>query len=217
MTMQYKYHSLQNNQEYNCSEHDKDGNLVSDDPIPVRYGNMFLFDISPGNFLQIRASRRDSSVDKGAVYMNSLHVDKDCEPSYQCIKSKHVAENVVRIYKTDVCNAVVFSTFGGLACIFAVPQADFTLQHLIDGKRPVVGYPIVSEDHKEAYHQEKMREIHKQFEEYFEKGKIPADVMEIIRELIVPNYNRWPPPQNPKALQRHAIVLLNAYAMKMCV
>jgi len=43
--MPFNYYRLSNNQIYDCSEYDRYDRLVNSDPSPVKYENMFLFDI----------------------------------------------------------------------------------------------------------------------------------------------------------------------------
>ena len=190
MQAESHYHSLSNNQNYICREYDRYGKLVNNDPSPVKINNMFIFDISDGNCIEVLAYQRDLSVPLRTVTVSSEYCDSNLEGTFNTSnKSDRIQGNVVRIYKNEKYNAVVFSRHNRVPCIFCVPSVDFTHPLLVLGKRPAQsGYstmtPLEDENQKILYHEKKMIELHETFNEYEEAGKRPNNVMNIIRRII---------------------------------
>jgi len=124
---------------------------------------MFLFDIPEGNYIEVVAYQRDLSVPIRHVTVSSENFDGYLDGTFETNnKSDHIQGNVARIYKNDNYNAVIFSRHRKIPCIFCVPNV-------------------------ELYHKEKMRELFKQFQKYYNKAQIPQDVMQIIQKLILPH------------------------------
>jgi len=136
MKSQSKYHSLLNNQNYICTEYDRRGRLVNNDPSPVKYENMFLFDIPDENYIKIVAYERDLSLPPRTVTVSSMYLDRHLHGTFITNnKSNRIKGNVARIYKNEKYNAVLFSRHNKLPCIFCVPDVDFTRPDLVRGKR----------------------------------------------------------------------------------
>ena len=193
MQSQSHYHSLSNNQNYICREYDRFGKLVNDDPSPVKYSSMFLFDILDGNYIEVSAYQRDPSVPVQGVTVSSGSFEGYINETFETNnKSNHIKGSVARIYKNEKYNAVIFSRHNKIPCIFCVPNVNFKHPVLVRGKRPAQsGYSTMTlaedENQKELYHKEKMRELHQEFKKYYAEKQIPQDVMQIILKLIIPH------------------------------
>jgi len=190
------FHSLINNQNYVCQEYDCNDLLVNKDPTPVKYGNMFLFDIPDGNYIDVVAYQRDIDLPHSNVKTSSMFVTLDGGESFsQNLVGPHVRTNNARIYKNEEYNAVVFSTHRGIPCIFAVPHVDFKNPVLEFEKRPATcGYSTMTleedEYEKELYHMKKMHELYTQVKNHFLAGNIPENVMRIIRPIMTSDINQ---------------------------
>jgi len=192
MQSETHYHSLSNNQNYRCHEYNRFHKLVNDDPSPVKYKNMFLFDIPDGNYIEVVAYQRDPSVPLQQVTVRLGYFRGYLDETLQINKSNRIEGNVALIYKNDNYNEVIFSRHNKIPCIFCVPNANFKHPDLVRGKRPAQsGYSTMTlaedENQKELYHKEKMRELHQEFKKYYAEKQIPTDVMQIILKLILPH------------------------------
>jgi len=193
MQSQSHYHSLSNNQNYVCREYDRYHTLVNDDPRPVKYRSMFLFDIPDGNYIEIEAYKRDFSLPETKVTVSSVYLDGHLSGTFDPNnKSDYIQGCVVQIYKNDEYNAAVFSRHNKTPCMFGVPSVNFAHRLLVLGKRPThSGYSTMTlledENQKILYHTEKMRELHEEFQKYFDEQQTPRDVMNDILELILPH------------------------------
>jgi len=192
MQSQSHYHSLSNNQNYICREYDRFGKLVDDDPSPVKYENMFLFDIPYGNYIEVVAYQRDPSLPLQQVTARLGHFTGYLDETFQINKSNRIEGNVARIYKNNYYNKVIFSRHNKIPCIFCVPNVNFKHPDLVRGKRPAQsGYSTMTlaedENQKELYHKEKMREMHEVLKKYWVEDKIPRDAWRLIQDLVLPH------------------------------
>jgi len=190
MQSETHYHSLSNNQNYKCREYDRFDKIVNDDPSPVKYKNMFLFDIPYGSYIEVVAYQRDLSAPQAVGRLG--HFTGYLDETFQINKSNRIEGNVARIYKNNYYNEVIFSRHNKIPCIFCVPNANFKHPDLVRGKRPAQsGYSTMTlaedENQKELYHKEKMRELHEEFKKYYAEKQIPKDAMQIILKLILPH------------------------------
>jgi len=189
MQSETHYHSLSNNQNYKCREYDRFDKIVNDDPSPVKYKNMFLFDIPYGSYIEVVAYQRDLSAPQAVGRLG--HFTGYLDETFQINKSNLIEGNVARIYKNNYYNEVIFSRHNKIPCIFCVPNANFKHPDLVRGKRPAQsGYSTMTlaedENQKELYHKKKMCEMHEVLKKYWVEDKIPHDAWRLIQALVLP-------------------------------
>ena len=192
--MPFKQYSLMNNQIYDCKEYKRFGNIVNSNPSPVKYQNMFLFDIPDGNFIEILSRQKDVTKPNLNVWKKYVHMDENLNCKWNDSGSNVVQYNTFRIYKTGGKNAIIFSIHREIPCIFVVPQIDFSAKHWVFSdteENCMCSTMTIAEDENqlEIFHAKKMREVHEEFKKCYKKDEISLDTLQIILRIIMPTPN----------------------------